>query len=334
MLRSSAVFFLVLAALFPFACLAQSGIHPFPGSVELHIKIMYQNDRAVPRDLRVDLLSENGETIYEGFCDESGEALFTVSPNTYQVSVSGDGIDTFTSSSFIVHQQEYLHSEFLHVRRTVEAATRTNNGPPVSASNEQNVPAVAQDHFNTGTSFLQLGDLDRAQTSFEEALKIYPKYAAALNNLGLIALDRGDPAQARRFFSRSVEIDPVRVEPVINLSKLLMRSGGSKEAENLLAHASALQPLDPDLLLVLAESQLLSGDLDQAVATANRVSDISSDQEHSMAHLIAGSALQQKRQFKSAVVEYRKFLELNPFHPKAAELRATIQALSSGQPTP
>ena len=333
MLSRAAVFFL-LTAFLSICSVAQSGIHPSPGSVELHVKLMYQNDTATPRSLRVDLLSDNGETVYENFSDESGEAIFTVSPNTYQLRVSGDGIDTLLSPAFIVHSQEYMHSEFLHVRRTVEATTRANNGPPITASDEQGIPAEAVGRFNTGNTFLQLDDLDRAQAAFEEALKFYPRFAAALNNLGLVALRRGDPTQARRFFQRSVDIDLVRAEPVVNLSKLMLRSGEFREAEALLGKASALQPLNPDLLLVLAESQLLSGDLDQAVATARRVSDVSSKPEYSTAYLIAGSALQQKHRFKEAVAAYKQFLALNPLHPRAKELQATILSLSAGQQAP
>lgn len=308
--------------------ITQSGIHPSPGSVELHVKLMYQNDHSMPKGLQVLLLSQNGETIYENYSDESGEAIFSVMPDRYSLEVTGDAVDTLITPAFNVFRGEIIHTELLHVRLKDDIGAKTGSDGPIVASAADKIPQTALDRFTRGTDLLTAGDLERARILLEEAIKIYPQYSGALSNLGLIALRQGDPAKARMLFQQAVDIDPTLSIATINLCKLLLRSSEYNNAQQLLARASALHPLDPDLLMLLAESQLLNRDFDKALATARKVSEVSDQEQYSMAHVIAGSALQQKLLYKEAIAEYQKFLAIDPLHPTAPRVRATIRALS------
>lgn len=70
-------------------------------------------------------------------------------------------------------------------------------------------PYTAQDHYNLGLSFYQLGRLDAAQQQFEIVISMAPKgFSTAYVKLGDIYAKTGNPAAAIRSLSSYLELFP------------------------------------------------------------------------------------------------------------------------------
>jgi len=73
---------------------------------------------------------------------------------------------------------------------------------------------------NLALNLLREGRLVEARRWWQEAVRIYPGNADALNNLGVLALQRGDRAAARFFFGRALKFSPGYVPARQGLERL------------------------------------------------------------------------------------------------------------------
>ncbi len=72
-------------------------------------------------------------------------------------------------------------------------------------------------------------DLDRARALFEEALRLDPRHASTLNNMGLLAAHGGRDAEAEEYYLRAEAVDPRSPLAPANLALLLARRGRADE---------------------------------------------------------------------------------------------------------
>ncbi len=63
-------------------------------------------------------------------------------------------------------------------------------------------------HTNLGSHFDRIGRLDLAAPHYEEALRLRPEYAEALNNLGSLKARKGNIAEAISLFEKAIARDP------------------------------------------------------------------------------------------------------------------------------
>lgn len=63
-------------------------------------------------------------------------------------------------------------------------------------------------HYNLGISYFNLNRMERAQNSFEIALKIKPDYKYCLYNIGLIYEEAEMYEQALSYYEKTLDIDP------------------------------------------------------------------------------------------------------------------------------
>lgn len=75
--------------------------------------------------------------------------------------------------------------------------------------------------YNTIVALREEGQLEIAFRELVEFLRVHPKHANALNDLGCAHLDRGEPRHALDCFSRAVNNDPTALSARLNLIRLL-----------------------------------------------------------------------------------------------------------------
>jgi tetratricopeptide (TPR) repeat protein len=66
----------------------------------------------------------------------------------------------------------------------------------------------ADRHFERGLRFYSEGKLKEALIEFQETLRINPKYAVALSNIGYIYYDKGDLSRALALQQQALQVDP------------------------------------------------------------------------------------------------------------------------------
>lgn len=106
--------------------------------------------------------------------------------------------------------------------------------------------SVTQDNYlilQNYCHFLMLKDrLDEAEKLCRDSIEVKPRYAEAVNTLGIIQFKRGQYAEAAESFGKTLEIAPGYKEIYFNYSNALSLSGKPVEAEEQLAKAIVFTP--------------------------------------------------------------------------------------------
>lgn len=137
-------------------------------------------------------------------------------------------------------------------------------------------PGYAPAHNNLGSLRRARGDLRGAAAALEEAVRLDPSYAEAHYNLGLVYQERGERTGATRHFRRAIELQPQQPQGYNALAWLLATApdrtpASSAEAVALAQRAATLtQGKDASALDTLAAAYAATGDLERAVAAAER----------------------------------------------------------------
>jgi Flp pilus assembly protein TadD len=138
------------------------------------------------------------------------------------------------------------------------------------------VPEYAPAHNNLGSLRRARGDLRGAAAALEEAVRLDSSYGEAHYNLGLVYQHSGERAAATRHFRRAIELQPQQPQGYNALAWLLATSpdrtpAAAAEAVALAQRAATLtQGNDASTLDTLAAAYAAAGDLDRAIAAAER----------------------------------------------------------------
>ncbi|MGH9787324.1 MAG: tetratricopeptide repeat protein, partial [Candidatus Acidiferrales bacterium] len=82
-------------------------------------------------------------------------------------------------------------------------------------------PAAAfQQAFERGLEALSQGQLEAAETAFQEAAGLQPGSAAVHYQLGEVSVRRGRPGEAIARFRRAIELQPTEPQPYLRLAVL------------------------------------------------------------------------------------------------------------------
>jgi tetratricopeptide (TPR) repeat protein len=191
-----------------------------------------------------------------------------------------------------------------------------------------NVPENARRELNKGEDAAFHGDNEQARKHFEKALALHANFAAALNDLGVLAMKSGDRERGREYFRRAVAADDRYLEALVNLSKVEFEMARYADCEPLLVKAAALSPTDPQILTMLATSELINGKIDAAIVTAQRVY-LMPHQRYAIAHFIAARGYQVTNRLFEAQREYETFLKESPTGSNAELARQSLAQLQA-----
>lgn len=165
---------------------------------------------------------------------------------------------------------------------------------------------------NLGLVLLRQRRFDEARTRFERALAVDPENAVALNNLGALELDLRRPAVAIPFFERALAAEPDLPKAVVhrNLGKALVAVGRPEVGLGHLDRAVRLDPDDPEAQNGRGAALLALGRPAAAVpsfATALRLAPDDAGIESNLA-----TALLQSGRVEDAVGHLRRVLAREP----------------------
>ncbi len=163
-------------------------------------------------------------------------------------------------------------------------------------------PGIYGARLNVATAYLKKGDLDRAESEFREVLarvvKVHGDVAKdkatslrALSGLGELALKKGDFEAAQKSFREALEISPEDAVAAYNVGEIFFSNQKVDEAIPFFELACRIKKDWPKPYHRLGLVYLNKGDFDKALENL------------------------------------RKFVELDPQNPEAANLRATITAV-------
>jgi tetratricopeptide (TPR) repeat protein len=96
------------------------------------------------------------------------------------------------------------------------------------------VDPTARSYAFLGLSYRHLGRFDEARKYFEQGLKLDPRNAACLFNMGYIEGRQGNQAKAEEYFQRTLQANPNYAEALLELANLRITVKRNQEAADLL----------------------------------------------------------------------------------------------------
>ncbi len=176
-----------------------------------------------------------------------------------------------------------------------------------------NAPKDARKAFDKGREAEKKHKFEDAEKHFSKAVELYPKYAAAWYQLGVIQDSNKDYAAARKSFDEALAADPKFISPYGGLAELAARDNKWQEVADVTDRMIRLNPVDfPRAFFLNSVAKLNLGKLDAAESSANRLIEMDPQHRFVKAEHVLGVILAQKNDYNGAATHIRKFLEAAP----------------------
>jgi tetratricopeptide (TPR) repeat protein len=304
----------------------------FPGldSGNVNVRVTFSDGRRCTSQVQVELMDSSGSaSIAESFTNDSGMAEFSrVKVGDYHIIVTGDGIENTDSGAFEVDSRKVSQFVYIAVKRTGEgeaSKSKESNAHSIAAV-DLNIPDNARKEFDKASEFIARGNWKKAADRLQKALEMYPKYAAAYNNLGVARGHLGDRTGEREALQHAVLLDDKFAAAYVNLAKMDITDHNFPEAENLLDRATSADPANPQTILLLANVQLLNRHYYQAIANSRKLHSMPDD-PHALVHYIAARAFEHQERPDDAFTEFETFLLEEPSGARADAVRKEMAEL-------
>lgn len=277
------------------------------------------NDHAVP-DARIELHSESGELVANGYTDSQGRfALSQVANGTYEI-VALKGINETRDRIFVVG-----NTMAVDLRMAIQAATVGNN---VSVSVAQfRVPEKARKIYEKASEALHKNKFDDAKKLAQKALDTYPQFAEALTLRGILEMNDGATDRGMADFDAAIKADPSYALAYTTMGAALNQTRKYEDAARSLSRAVALQPGAWQPYYELAKSSLGQGNYKEALKNISKACEIS--QEYAPVHLVRAHALLGMKMYQDAVGELELYLTREPSGAAAEAARKTLSSAKS-----
>jgi len=273
----------------------------------------------------VRLIGRSGP-VFEGLANDQCVVDFLNVPvGTYHLIVSGQNFPDTDAGSVIM---ESTGSPEFEVKVKRDNEPEHVDGAPVSpfiSAADLGVPVRAQKEFDKANELVAKQDLTHAIQRLNKAIEVYPAYAGAYNNLGVIYARQGDRVREREALQKAISINDHFAPAYVNLGRMSIAADDFPNAETALNKASSFDPTDAMTLVLLTYSEFMDHHLDQAIATSRKAHTLQGP--HAFAHQVAARAYEQKRDAASAIAELEQFLKEEPTGPRAEIARKELVAL-------
>ncbi|XP_069696734.1 protein O-mannosyl-transferase TMTC1-like [Periplaneta americana] len=172
------------------------------------------------------------------------------------------------------------------------------------------LPHNAKLHYNFANFLRDTGQLDLATKHYREALRLWPTYASAHNNLGTL-MSGTDEAESH--FLAAIRYSPNHVNAHYNLGQVYRKVNRSEEAARMLERCVRLDAAYTPAYLLLA--RLYQGQEGRGPAVGRLLRHVASLQPNSPDHLAELAAwLHQQGRYWEALSYYEKALAVSATH--------------------
>ena len=174
-------------------------------------------------------------------------------------------------------------------------------------------PKDAKKSFEKARNAARKQKWDEAEKEYQKAVELYPKYAAAWYQLGLVQEQQKNPGGARKSYAQALAADAKFVSPYQQLAMLAAREQNWKEVVEDTDRLLRLNPVDfPQAWLFNSLGNYYQQNLEAAEKSARE--GISHDGNHRFATMnhILGVILAQKQDYEGAAQQLRDYIHYAP----------------------
>jgi tetratricopeptide (TPR) repeat protein len=186
-------------------------------------------------------------------------------------------------------------------------------------------PDNAWGHYMLGLSAWKSGNLARAESAFEHALRIDPHHVKSYVNLSRVFVEQKRDGDALNLLTRAAEIDPSSNEVYRLLGRTYHAHGKTDDAVEAYRRAIELNELDAwsmnNLGLLFLEQQRA----DEALPLLVKAVELK--KEVPAFHNNLGMALEHTGRFRDAATAYNQALAADPGYDKAKQNLARVEAV-------
>jgi tetratricopeptide (TPR) repeat protein len=171
--------------------------------------------------------------------------------------------------------------------------------------------AVTRDNFialgNVGGVCFESGRLDEAMEYYQQAVRINPNYAEALNSIGAVLAARGND-KAVEWFRKALTVQPAHAPALFNMGNAMAKKGDDRAAVEFFQAALQVEPGNYQDRNNLGNALVKLGRLDEATAQYRLALEYKPDAPK--VHKNLGEMLAAKGKLDEAIAHYRQALAL------------------------
>jgi tetratricopeptide (TPR) repeat protein len=195
------------------------------------------------------------------------------------------------------------------------AASVPGGTPSTATPSDSSEPSKPQDLLASAAAYEARGALAEAIAAYQALLRIKPRNAIALNNLGAIfgKLSRLDDAD--QCFRRALALKPNFAEAQFNLGSALRGRGQLPASEHSLRRALKLKPNYLDARASLGVTLVALGRPIDAKVQLEKV--LRASPHNAIALLAMGQVATMEGRFEEAEALFKRVLDASPSHPSA-----------------
>jgi tetratricopeptide (TPR) repeat protein len=290
-------------------------------------RVVLPGSSLISESVKVTLLTVNGiqSTAYS---DNQGWFEFPdLTPGNYEVQVEANG-----NQFEIVNQSVQV---FRGAPSIITISLRERNASRSAEVKERSislgelgsdVPKNARKEFELATKASQSNRQDEAITHLGKAIKLYPNFVMARNDLGTQLMAQGKLEEAADEFRQAILIDEKAFNPKLNLGILLVHEHDFVEAVSVLDQAVALKPDSPAARLYLGEAQLGLANLDSAEKEIKTAYSLGG-KPYALALFYLGQIYMSKGNREMAQISFESYLREVPNAANGDQVRKLIAML-------
>jgi len=290
-------------------------------SFEVTGQVNLAGANAIAHDLPVRLERFSGGVIDQINTDARGRFRFgNLQRGYYKVVINAPG--------FAPSQQDAdltLLAKVYLVFTLTATDVKPGHATPVSDVIDARVPSSAREEFERGREALARKIYSEAIVHFQKAVSLYPEFFEAQLLLGTTFMDMRDWQKAETTMVRALELKPDNPSALLALGEVYWREKRHDEAERALLDGLKLDEKNWHGQFTLARLYWEKGDVLKAGPCVGRTLQLKP--EFAEAHLLAGNILLKLAQTQRAKIEYEEYLRLAPKGDYAAEARSLIKKL-------
>jgi tetratricopeptide (TPR) repeat protein len=233
----------------------------------------------------------------------------------------------FRSSSVRIPLSETGGAEIVSVGTIVLERMGEAPGATVSATS-LNAPKDAKKAYDKGHRAVENNKLPEAQPNLEKAVQLYPKYAAAWQDLGWVYAQQDQLDKARNAFTQAQAADGMFVPAYVGLSSVAVRESKWAEAADLSARATQLDGVDfPAAFYYNSLANYRLGNMEQAEKSARKGETLGVQRSFPQVSLLLGVMLANRQEYAEAAEHLRAYLKAAPTAPNAERVRQQLAEL-------
>lgn len=189
-------------------------------------------------------------------------------------------------------------------------------------------PKDAKKAYEKGREAAKKNKLPDAEREFQKAVDLYPKYAVAWYELGLVHQQQKQLDEAKKCYMESLKADSKYVSPYAQLARLSAADQNWEQTAEYSGKLLKLNPyFSPEVYFYGAVANLNLKNLDAAEEQAREGLKMDPQNRNPRMNQVLGVVLAQKQDFKGAAESMKSYLKLAPNAPDVDHVKRQLEEI-------